>query len=140
MDNYEDIINIEHFEPRHKRMSTQARAAQFGAFAALSGYEESIKETARITGKRIEKTEDILNDINNKLLEIDRLIKNKPLIEVTYFIEDKYKDGGEYVIKEERIKTIDLVNHRMKFIDNKVIDINDIIYIKICDKNNEITS
>ena len=140
MDNYEDIINIEHFEPKHKRMSIVARAAQFGAFAALSGFEDSIKETARITGKRLEKTDDILNDLNNKLLEIDRLIKYKPLIEITYFISDKYKDGGEYVIKEERIKNLDLVNYKMKFIDNKVIDINDIIYIKICDKKDEITS
>lgn len=131
MDNYEDIINLEHFEPKHKRMSMDARAAQFGAFAALSGYEDSIKETARITGKRMEKTEDILNDLNNKILIINDAIKEKPLVEVTYFIEDKYKEGGEYVTYEGNVKYLDLVNKKIKFIDNKVIDIEDIIFVKL---------
>lgn len=47
-DNYEDIINLPHYEPkRHPRMSMEARAAQFAPFAALTGYEEAIKEAAK---------------------------------------------------------------------------------------------
>ena len=49
MDRYDDIINIKHFEPKHKRMSLYERAAQFAPFAALTGYSDEIKEAARIT-------------------------------------------------------------------------------------------
>ena len=54
-DNYEDIINLPHYEPKyHPRMSKHNRAAQFAPFAALTGYEEQVKETARLTEKKIE--------------------------------------------------------------------------------------
>ncbi len=50
MDNYEDIINLPHpTSKRHPRMPIYDRAAQFSPFAALTGYEEAIKETARQT-------------------------------------------------------------------------------------------
>jgi hypothetical protein len=43
MDNYDDIINLPHYEPKHHpRMSMWNRAAQFAPFAALTGYEEAI--------------------------------------------------------------------------------------------------
>ena len=47
MDNYDDIINLPHYEPKHPpRMSMWNRAAQFAPFAALTGYEDAIKDTA----------------------------------------------------------------------------------------------
>lgn len=50
MDNYKDIINLPHpTSKRHPRMPIYDRAAQFSPFAALTGYEEAIKETARQT-------------------------------------------------------------------------------------------
>jgi hypothetical protein len=43
-DNYEDIINLEHpTSRRHPRMPRSERAAQFAPFAALTGYDEAIK-------------------------------------------------------------------------------------------------
>ena len=55
MGKYDDIINLPHYEPKnHKRMSMYARAAQFAPFAALTGYDDSVKETARLTNKRID--------------------------------------------------------------------------------------
>ncbi|MDE5807237.1 MAG: hypothetical protein K2H76_03910 [Muribaculaceae bacterium] len=49
---YESIINLPHYEPKHHpRMALSSRAAQFAPFAALSGHEEALEETAR---KRIE--------------------------------------------------------------------------------------
>ena len=48
-DNYEDIINLPHYEPKyHTRMSIEARSAQFAPFSALTGYEEKVKETGFI--------------------------------------------------------------------------------------------
>ena len=74
MNLYEDIIGMPHYEPKkHKRMTIENRAAQFAPFAALTGYEEAIIETARTTVKRIEIEEDLLNIINSKL----EIIKGK---------------------------------------------------------------
>ena len=44
MDNkYDDIINLpHHVSANHKPMSMEARAAQFAAFAALTGYSDMI--------------------------------------------------------------------------------------------------
>jgi len=45
MNDYEDIINLPHYEPKnHQRMPLAARAAQFAPFAALTGHEEAIKK------------------------------------------------------------------------------------------------
>ena len=50
MGKYDDIINLPHYEPKHHpRMSMYSRAAQFAPFAALTGYDEQVKETARLT-------------------------------------------------------------------------------------------
>jgi hypothetical protein len=48
MENYDDIINLPHYEPKHHpRMSMWNRAAQFAPFAALTGYDAVIKDTAQ---------------------------------------------------------------------------------------------
>ncbi len=44
--NYDDIIHLPHYEPKHHaRMPMWNRAAQFAPFAALSGYEAALEET-----------------------------------------------------------------------------------------------
>lgn len=50
MSRYDDIINIPRWNPKlHPRMSEHDRAAQFAPFAALTGYDAMISETARLT-------------------------------------------------------------------------------------------
>lgn len=50
---YDDIINMEHYKSKkHLPMSLYARSAQFAPFAALTGYEEAVAETA----KKVEET------------------------------------------------------------------------------------
>ena len=45
---YDDIINLEYNKSKkHPPMSLYARSAQFSAFAALTGYDEAIREIAR---------------------------------------------------------------------------------------------
>ena len=54
-DNYEDIINLpHHVSPVRNRMSMTNRAAQFSPFAALTGHDAAVKETARLTQERME--------------------------------------------------------------------------------------
>ena len=77
MNQYEDIIDLPHWEPRgRKRMSMQSRAAQFAPFAALTGYEDAVKETARLTDRRIE----IYNELYNVVSDKNDLISDIPTL------------------------------------------------------------
>ena len=52
---YADIIDLPHYEPRrHPRMEAEKRAAQFAPFAALTGFDQAVDETARQTQARVE--------------------------------------------------------------------------------------
>ena len=76
--NYDDIINLPHYESKkHPQMSIEARSAQFAPFSALTGYDEAIKETARLTDKRIEIDDGLKNILNNKLQYILENLKVK---------------------------------------------------------------
>lgn len=45
MGNYDDIIDLPHYEPKkHPRMPMEARAAQFAPFAAVSGHGAALKK------------------------------------------------------------------------------------------------
>ena len=131
-DKYDDIINLPHYEPKyHSRMSQYQRAVQFAPFSALTGYEDAIKEESRITDKRLEIDEELKDIINSKLNKINELIKNKPEIEITYFIPDIKKEGGKYITEKVNVKRIDFINDFIKLTDNRIIVLNDIIDIKI---------
>lgn len=51
---YDDILYLPHHQSKDRsHMSLHDRAAQFAPFAALTGHEEAIEETARIAQERI---------------------------------------------------------------------------------------
>lgn len=131
MNKYDEIINIVHFDPvNHKRMSMMERSAQFSPFAALTGYSDSVKETARLTKGKVELSEDMKNEIDMKLMLIDEHIKEKPEVRVLYFIKDKKKYGGNYSEFSGIIRRIDKINSKIIFEDKTIIDLNNIIDIK----------
>ena len=117
-------------------MSITNRAAQFAPFAALTGYSDEIKEASRITCKKIEIDEDLKEIIDNKLQIIQSRIKDKPNINVTYFLPDKKKSGGKYITINKYVKKIDLYNKEIIFFDKTKIFINNIIDIDIKKANN----
>lgn len=58
-DSYSDIINLpHHVSATHPHMPDIDRAAQFSPFAALTGYEDAVQETARLNEVRMEKNFD----------------------------------------------------------------------------------
>lgn len=129
---YEDVINRQHpTSKKHPRMSNMNRAAQFAPFAALTGYEESIEETARLTDRRIELSEDDIEELNAKLNFIQERIKERPEVTITYFQPDERKEGGEYVTVIGRVRRIDEVNMVLAFVDERVIWMGAIIDIEI---------
>ena len=128
---YDDVIWRQHpTSKKHPRMSRMNRAAQFAPFAALTGYEESIAETARFTDHRIELSEEDIKDINTKLNFIKEHIKDRPEVTVTYFQPDERKEGGEYITVTGRVRWIDEVNGVVVFEDETILDINTITDIE----------
>ena len=127
---YDDIINLtHHISKKHPRMSLEARSAQFAPFAALTGYDEVIKETARLTNKRIEINEEMKAILDEKLLMIKAQIQSKPSITVTYFVPDSKKDGGKYVSVTGKVIKIDEYKQHI-ILENKIeIPISEIIEI-----------
>lgn len=62
---YEDIINLPHHVSRnHPKMTMLQRAAQFAPFAALTGHDAAIQETARLTDDELD-----LSDNGRELLD-----------------------------------------------------------------------
>lgn len=113
---YDDVINRQHpTSKKHPRMSNMNRAAQFAPFAALTGYEESIAETARLTDRRIELSEYEIEELNAKLNFIQDHIKEHPKVTVTYFQPDDRKEGGTYVTVTGKVRKIDEVNRVIIF-------------------------
>ena len=105
---YSDIINLPHHTSKaHPRMSIQDRAAQFSPFAALTGHQEAIDETARIVDVKLELDEYQLLEINNQLNDIKEHIKSSPKVIMTYFKKDNRKSGGTYLKISDVVKKID---------------------------------
>lgn len=108
---YDDILFLPHPTSRkHPRMSAMDRAAQFSPFAALTGYEETIEETGRLTEQPVELWEDARMELDRRqqiLLENAAL---SPDISVRFFSPDSKKEGGAYVTVSGRIKSVDPVN------------------------------
>ena len=129
-DKYNDIINLpHHVSKKHPQMSLKNHSAQFAPFAALTGHEEAVKETGRLTSERIEITEDMKQVLDNKLQIIQDKISLKPKVTITYFVPDLKKDGGKYLTVTGNIKRIDKDN-LLIFFDNRIeINILDIIKI-----------
>jgi len=140
VDNYEDIINLPHHtSKKYPRMSLEARSAQFAPFAALTGYDEVLIETARLTNERIEIDETIKVIIDSKLQIIKEHIKEMPLITFMYFVPDSKKDGGKYVTVTGNIKKIDEYRNVLILENKTEIPIKEIIDIKGAIVNNEIS-
>lgn len=129
MKNYDDIINLSRPKSNHPHLGVDSRASQFSPFAALTGYDSAVKETARLTDKKIDIDDGLRDSLNNKLNYIEKNIKKRYEIEITYFVKDLKKDGGKYETKKGIIKRIDNVNEIIKFDDNVIISMNDILSI-----------
>ena len=124
---YDDIINLpHHVSKNHKQMLRINRAAQFAPFSALTGYEEAINETKRIVEEKKIISNQIKQEINDKLIYINNHLKENIYINIVYFIKDKNKNGGIYVNKLDYVKKIDNYKHELILNNNERILFDDI--------------
>lgn len=122
MGRYDDIIALEHPVSKvHPRMSVMDRAAQFSAFAALSGYEDAIDETERITETYTELDEGEKEILNEQLLRIKENIASHPAASCTYFEPDLKKEGGAYHTYSGKVRKIDEYEKKLVFEDGTEI-------------------
>ncbi len=121
---YDDIMDLpHHVSKKHPQMSLLNRAAQFSAFAALTGHADAIQETARLTDSFVELNEDQKEQLDEQLQLIRENLEQKPECEITYFQPDERKKGGTYVTVCGRITKIDAYNRQIIFTDGTVLPI-----------------
>jgi len=106
---YDDIIHLpHHVSAVHPHMPVSDRAAQFSPFAALTGHEAAIKETARLTDEKAELDETAKAMLDEKLRMLQEMRSRHPELTITYFQPDEKKSGGAYVSVTGYVKKIDV--------------------------------
>jgi hypothetical protein len=127
---YEDIIDLPHPVSSHRiQMSIHDRAAQFSPFAALTGFEGAIKETARLTDHRIELDEADKTILDEKLRIVQENLSDFKEIELVYFRPDEMKSGGAYITVMGTVKKIDGYERVVVMKDGTRIPIDEIVDI-----------
>ncbi len=113
---YDDIINLPHpVSQSRPHMSMSDRAAQFSPFAALTGFEEAVNETARLTEGYSELEDEQIDEINHILNHLAKHLADRPEITLTYFLPDAKKAGGSYNTITGIVKAIDQIHQQLRF-------------------------
>ena len=124
---YDRIIERpHHVSNRHPQLSKDSYAAQFSPFAALTGYDGIVAETACLTEERVELGETDMEILSAKLQILSDHYKEQPEITITYFKPDEKKSGGAYLQKIAQLKRIDDVERLLHFPDGSNLPIDDI--------------
>ena len=134
---YKNIINLPHkSSTKHPPMSRMDRAAQFAPYSALSGYEDAVEETARLTDKKIELDEGEKEKINATLVSLINS-ESLPRVVITYFRPDHRKIGGAYITAHGEVGSIDTTASTITLIGGKTIYFSDIFEIYKIDEKDE---
>lgn len=128
---YDDIIDLPHpTSTKHPRMPLADRAAQFSPFAALTGHDAAIRETARLTDRRVELDEDEKETLDRKLSVLADRLAERPVVVITYFEPDEKKAGGSYEETVGPVRKIDDFKRTVVLEDGHSISIDEIYEIE----------
>ena len=103
------------------------RAAQFAPFAALTGYEAAVGETARLTVRKRELDAQEAEELNRRLAALIARLPDRPEATVEYFVPDDRKVGGAYVTITGRVRHISVPEKTLVMEDGTVIPLDDIV-------------
>ena len=130
MSRYDDIIHLPHHVSKtRKPMPMINRAAQFAPFAALTGHDEAITETARQTTPKRILSSDEQEILSKRLAYAIDHISERPNLTFTYFIPDTLKDGGRYVTITGVIRKYDALEKTVVLETNEILLIDNILSI-----------
>jgi len=128
---YNDIINLPHYvSAKRPQMPMMDRAAQFSPFAALTGYDDAIHETARLTNDRIDLSEEEKETLDRKQQILLEKLSIHPALTITYFVPDAKKSGGVYVTINGNLKKIDEFERWMLLTNGTKIPLDDVVDIE----------
>ena len=127
---YNDILNMPYPNPEIEKDFPDKilRSAQFAPFAALTGHDEAIEETARLTDTKVELDEYQKAELNDKLQFLNNSDMDEE-VSITYFVPDKKKSGGAYITKKGIVLKVREYEKDVVMEDGTEIPINDIIEI-----------
>ena len=128
---YDDIINLPRPDSKYPKMPRIDRAAQFSPFAALTGHEDSIRETARLTEGQIELDEGEKDEIGRLLSYLAENIQQEPEIIIRWFQPDRRKSGGVYQRIRDRVVKIDDYRNEMTLEDGRIIPLRYIVELTL---------
>lgn len=129
---YDDILNYQYPNPEIEKDFPDKilRAAQFAPFAALTGHDETIKEAARLTDKKIELDEYAKDELNRKLNYVMDHIDDEQIFSITYFVPDEIKDGGRYETITDTVIKVKEYENTVVMSDKTEISIHDVLMIE----------
>lgn len=128
---YTSLASLPHpVSQTHPPMSRANRAAQFAPFAALTGHEAAVAETARLTERCVQLDEDAREQLDRRWQYLLMHWDDRPTVEVTYFQKDKQKDGGAYPTVCGVIRKIDMLNGYMEMADGIRIPFADVVALE----------
>lgn len=131
MGNYDDIINLpHHVSETHPPMPRADRAAQFSPFAALTGYDAAVRESARVTQRRMELDEGVKAELNRRLNRILDCLPEQPQVSLTYFVPDERKVGGAYRTVTGRVKKMDSVAKTLTLVDGTMVPMEELTAVE----------
>lgn len=119
MGEYDDIINHEHhITKKHPRMSIEDRAAQFGAFDALTGLKGIIGQRNEELNyvEKIELSEELQEKISDTI----------QMLEVGDLVKIKYYKNNQYWEIENKVQKIDIIKKKIILANDIKINVVDI--------------
>ena len=126
--NYEDIMYLPRpVSKKHAPMSLINRAAQFAPFAALTGHDAMIRETARLTDSPM----DLTDSARAELDQILRCLEEGMVVRATVFVPDRWKAGGAYVERTGTVRKVDAYGQCLIFADGSDVPFQSIAKLEI---------
>jgi hypothetical protein len=125
---YDDIIRLpHHVSQNHPQMSMHDRAAQLAPFAALTGYEAAVGETARQTTERRELDPQEAEELNHRLAALIARLPERPEVTIEYFVPDERKTGGAYVTVTGRVRHVSVPEQTLVMEDGTEIPLDEVV-------------
>lgn len=129
---YEDMLELpHHVSAKRPRMDMIDRAAQFAPFAALTGHDAVIRETARLVDQPVELTESRRAELDGQLQELSERLDGQRSVTITHYVPDQRKQGGAYIRTTGRIKKVDTAAQAVVLVDGSGIELDTITDIDV---------
>lgn len=95
-------------------------------FAALTGYEAALGETARLSVERRELDAQEAAELNRRLASLIARLPERPEVTIEYFVPDDRKAGGAYVTMTGVVRHVTVEKRTLVMEDGAVIPLEDI--------------